>query len=55
MNLCDAGHDEVCFDQRNCPVCLIIAETGSEIKDLKETIADLEGQIFDLESELKSI
>ena len=21
MNLCDDGHDEVCYESRHCPVC----------------------------------
>jgi hypothetical protein len=37
MNLCSDGHDEVCFDQRNCPVC-----------DELKTMSDMEDEIFDL-------
>ena len=25
MNLCSEGHDEVCYDGRNCPVCELLA------------------------------
>ena len=45
MTLCSDGHDEVCFDGRNCPVC---AELDN-IKDYKKTIETLEKQISDLE------
>jgi hypothetical protein len=44
MNLCSDGHDEVCFDQRNCPVCDVLktmSDMEDEIYALKETIGEL--------------
>ena len=44
MNLCDDGHDEVCYDGRDCPVCEVLkkmSDMEDEIYDLKETIEDL--------------
>jgi hypothetical protein len=42
--LCDDGHDEVCYDARNCPVC----------EELKK-ISDLEDKIYDLTQEIKEL
>lgn len=44
MNLCSNGHEEVCFEGRNCPLC-----------DKMEEISNLEKEIEDLESELEEV
>ena len=44
MYLCDNGHDEVCYDCRNCPVC---AE--------QETTANLEEKIEELNDKIKEL
>ena len=41
MNLCDHGHEEVCFEGRNCPVC----EKIEEIMELEKQIDDLKLQL----------
>lgn len=38
MNLCSEGHDEVCYDGRNCPACSLI----DEVTSLKHEIINLE-------------
>lgn len=43
MNLCSDGHEEVCYECRQCPVC----EKIDEIGDLENEIADLEQQLKD--------
>ena len=46
MTLCDDGHDEVCFDGRNCPVCKEqkrSSDLEDEVYDLKQQIAELKG------------
>ncbi|MDP2218511.1 MAG: hypothetical protein Q8J68_14635 [Methanolobus sp.] len=45
MNLCDNGHDEICYTSRKCPVCEIIKE-----KD--EIIEELDGIVYDLKEQL---
>ena len=38
MNLCSDGHDEVCYEGRDCPMCLLnglIEELNIEVEDLK--------------------
>lgn len=42
MKLCDDGHNEVCYECKDCPVCEKITR-----------ISDLEDSIFDLSSELE--
>ena len=45
MNLCNAGHDEVCFDGRLCPVC----EAQLEIDRLERETEDLRNEIKEWE------
>lgn len=48
MNLCDDGHDEVCYGDRRCPVCEVIAERDElqvELATAKERAVKLEDQI----------
>ena len=47
MNLCDDGHEEVCFEGRNCPVC----EKIEEIRELEKQIDDLKLRLEEEERE----
>lgn len=47
MYLCDDGHDEICYDSRNCPLC----EKIKEISDLDDKVADLQETIKAWEEE----
>jgi hypothetical protein len=63
MELCNSGHDEICFDDERrdrsgyrvrCPACSVVDELNSymdDVKNLKEKIAELEEAIFMLKSE----
>jgi inorganic pyrophosphatase len=51
MNLCDDGHDEVCFDSRHCPVCEIIKDNEDYTERLQDEIKDLRQQLTDAETE----
>lgn len=52
MNLCSAGHDQVCYDDGvSCPVCQMEHDKDNEISELKDTIAQLENQVTTLENE----
>ena len=45
MYLCENGHDEICYDQKSCPVCELLkinSDQEDEIFDLKEEIKDLQ-------------
>lgn len=54
MNLCNSGHDEVCFEGRTCPVCAKTEEAEREAATLQEKIDNLEGTVTQLETELAS-
>ena len=44
MNLCDNGHDEICFIKirhRDCPLC----DAQKEIEDLKNEVEKLNGLV----------
>ncbi len=42
MELCSDGHDEVCYETRHCPACLIKDERDEWIKECKKLKADVE-------------
>lgn len=45
MYLCAYGHDEICYDQQNCPACELvekISDQEDEISDLNEKIEELQ-------------
>ena len=48
MNLCDRGHDEVCYEVAKCPACELISELD-EVRDDKRT---LETELSDTETEV---
>lgn len=57
LRLCDDGHDEVCYQGKDCPVCALLAE----VKELKsneqenlDQIDDLKIEASDLREELKA-
>jgi len=44
MNLCSDGHEEVCYEGKFCPACVLlitIGDLGDEIDELKEEIEKL--------------
>ena len=50
MNLCNNGHEEVCFENRQCPCCDVISEKDKEITDLNRKIEVLEADLEDLQN-----
>jgi len=43
MNLCDDGHDEVCYEGKKCPVCAVLKQNDDilkEIEDLQEQLRE---------------
>lgn len=53
MEFCEDGHDQVCFDSRNCPVCEEIkkySDLEDENYDLKEEISDLKNKLNEKEN-----
>ena len=45
MNLCEDGHEEVCFEGKNCPACELDEELREEIEIKNEKI-DLDEEII---------
>lgn len=45
MNLCNNGHDEVCYEGRHCPACAVADDLNRDISKLEEKIADLEYEL----------
>jgi hypothetical protein len=54
MNLCSKNHDEICYEGRDCPMCLIIDSYCSEISNLQNAIINLEDEITSLEDDLRN-
>ena len=51
MYLCNDGHEEVCYEGRNCPVCeerKKVSDLEDEVFSLKEKSEDLKNQIEEL-------
>lgn len=56
MTICSYGHDEVCYEERKCPLCEAILEADRKdnyISELKDRIGELENHIEELEAELE--
>lgn len=51
MNLCSSGHNEVCYETRECPCCEIMEDSTKKIDALENRIVDLEEQVHDLKNE----
>ena len=55
MELCDNGHDEVCFEVKACPVCRMKADLKTDLALKDDEIADLEGQVDELKSRIDDL
>lgn len=53
MNLCNEGHEEVCFEGRKCPACSAMEQLQDMVDSLNDDVAKLEKMIIDLENELE--
>jgi len=53
MNLCSNNHDEVCYEGRYCPACIIITDLNIAediVKEQRTEIRNLQTQVEDLET-----
>jgi predicted nucleic acid-binding Zn-ribbon protein len=62
LNLCDSGHDEICFVGHTCPFCKAIKTSEKEVDDLnsvvsslKDDVSSVEEKVRDLEDQLASL
>ena len=39
MDLCSDGHDEICYADKKCPMCVMIKEYGMIIAELEDQLA----------------
>ena len=51
MNLCSEGHDEVCYESRNCPAC----DVKAQLDNAEEAIRSLKAEIHDHGQLVKSL
>lgn len=52
MNLCDAGHDEVCYEGRKCPVCTVKEELEAQLAQVQDELASAKLEIEELENSI---
>lgn len=52
MELCSNGHDEVCYDCKECPVCEMEASKDKRINELEKEVSNLENDIYELQKQL---
>ena len=62
LNLCNSGHDEICFEGHTCPFCEAIKKSEKEVDDLnsvvsslKDDVSSVEEKVRDLEDQLTSL
>ncbi len=54
MNLCSSGHDEICFEGRQCPFCDKLADLSREIDDKDQKIDSLRDELATERENLES-
>jgi glutaredoxin len=55
MNLCADGHDEICYESRDCPFCEKIKESDETIGELGNENIGLRSEIAELNQYLKDM
>jgi len=50
MELCSDGHEEVCYESRNCPACEVEVVKNRQIENLEKEVADLVAEVDELSS-----
>jgi len=51
MTLCDDGHEEICYEGRNCPVC----EFKLQLEDLEQIISDKDQELQKLSNRIDEL
>lgn len=54
MNLCSHNHPEVCFEEKKCPICDVLADKDKQIEGLQDSLREAESTITNLKTELDS-
>jgi hypothetical protein len=42
MDLCNSGHDEICYEGRKCPMCDYIEDSETQDQEYEDRIKELE-------------
>jgi hypothetical protein len=57
MNVCDGGgnnggHTQICYENRDCPMCMLIAAHKEELESKDEDVRQLTKEVKDLEDSI---
>ena len=55
MNLCSDGHDEICYESRNCPFCEHMNEASEREEAMQSSIDRLNDEVAQLTTALRII
>ena len=55
MNLCDSGHDEVCYEGKGCPFCFEIDTLEKQAKELMAQRDEAIDNLQALKSDFRAI
>lgn len=55
MNLCSYNHEEICYEDRDCPLCLMIQEYDETISNLETDIKELQERNTELEDKYETL
>jgi predicted RNase H-like nuclease (RuvC/YqgF family) len=55
MNICSSGHDEIVYDNRDCPICVLKEEHRQEIDEKNSEIEKLKKENENLQEEVDNL
>lgn len=50
MEICTNHHDDVVYESRHCPACIVEAELNAEIQELTRDLNEAKDRILELEN-----
>ncbi len=50
MNLCDDGHDEVCYEGRKCPCCTAL----NDVRGMEKELEASDNKVQELQEQLEA-
>ena len=55
MGHLSSGHNEVCYEVKNCPACDALSDKNKEIEELRQENVDLENRVKSLTRAIQNI
>ena len=55
LQVCDSDHEEIVYDGRKCPICILLKEKDSDIESLEDEVDDLKSKIEDLTNKISEM